>query len=136
MNDVDSYRHRCKLRIIAPAPHGGVEYGLDDQWAVLHQKPLDGLDGHAGSGPGGRVAGRHFTCVDVTGFERRPGLALDHRDLVPCLGEVVGGGGANHADAEDGDFSASVSTYCHGSHGPRLVFAPSASSSTGAQCRL
>ena len=84
--------------------HRGVEQRLDDQRAVLHQQPLDRLHRHARPGPGRGIAGRDLAGVGVAGFERRRGLAVDHRHLVAGLGQVVGAGRADHAAAEDENF--------------------------------
>ena len=90
----------------APAPHRGVEQGADDQRAVAHQHPLDGLERHARPGPGRRVAGRDFAGVGETGLERGAALALDEFDRMASARQVVGCTDTDHTTAEHQDFHA------------------------------
>ena len=89
-----------------PPPHHGIRIGTDHQRAVLHQQPLDRLDGNAGSGPGRGIARRHFAGIGKARLQRRRGLAVDHRHLVAGARKIVGRGDADDATAEDQDFHA------------------------------
>ncbi len=89
-----------------PAPHGGVEHRPDDQRRMLHQHPLDGLDGHARPGPRRAVAGRHLTGVAEAGFQRRAALAVHQFDFVAGSGQVVSRGHTDHTTTEHQNFHA------------------------------
>ena len=89
-----------------PVPHKRVEQRADDQGAVGHHHPSDGLERDAGTGPGGGVAGRNLAGVGEAGFHAGGGLAVEHGDLVAGPVQVPGGGGADDAGAEDDDFHA------------------------------
>ena len=92
----------------APTPHRPIQHRLDDQRAVLHQQPVDGLERHARARPRRRVAGRYLAGIGVAGFQRGRGLALQHGDLVAVAGQVIGRRGADHAAAEDHDLHGGV----------------------------
>ena len=85
----------------APAPHGGVEHGLDHQRAVVHQHPLDGFQRHTGAGPGRRVAWRDLARIGVAGFQARAGLAVDHFHLMASTRQVIGHRGADDTAAKN-----------------------------------
>src|SRR3546814_7117757 len=71
----------------------------DLQRRALLQHPLDGLQRHAGAGPGRGIAGRNLAGIGEAGFQARRRLAVEHDHLVAGLGEVVGGRDADHPAA-------------------------------------
>jgi hypothetical protein len=93
----------------APAPHGRVEHRPDDQRAVVHQHPLDGLERHAGPAQGmnSRATPHPHWRSWSPGRGR---LAVHHRDLVPGAGQVIRAGGADDATAEDENFHRLLQT--------------------------
>ncbi|MCY1362323.1 hypothetical protein D9M69_490370 [compost metagenome] len=74
--------------------------GLDGQRRVLLQQPLDGLQRHAGRGPGRGIAGRDLAGVAEAGFHGRGVLAVDDHHFEAGTGQVVGTGGTDHTAAE------------------------------------
>ena len=96
-----------------PEPHHRIELGPDHQRAVLHQKPLDRLDRHAGAGPWRGIAGRHLAGIGKAGLQRRLRLTVDDRHLMAGFGEVIGRGDADDAAAENQDFH-DPSCFCRG----------------------
>ena len=71
------------------------------RWCITSH--LIAFSGTPGPGPGRRVAGRDLAGVGEAGLERRLRLAVEHDDLVAGAGELVGGGHADHAGAENED---------------------------------
>jgi hypothetical protein len=47
------------------------------------------------------MARRHLAGILIAGFERRPWLAVEDRDLVAVMREVVGDRSADHTAAQD-----------------------------------
>ena len=86
-----------------PAHGRHVQMRMQNQRGVTHEQPLDRLGRDAGRGPGRGVAGRDLARIGEAGLQRRAALAVDDDDLVPLTGQVVGGGHADDAGAEDCD---------------------------------
>ncbi len=88
--------------------HGrGVDLGVQDQRGVAHEQPLDRLGRNAGRGPGRGIAGRDLARIGEAGLQRRAGLAVDDGHLMTLAGQVVGGGHADDAGAENCDLHGS-----------------------------
>jgi len=90
----------------APQPHPRIEHRPDDQRAVDHQQPFDGLDRNARAGPGRGVAVTQLAGIAEAGLEPGARLALDDGDLMSGLGQVICRGGPDDAGAQDEDFHA------------------------------
>ena len=58
---------------------------------VAHEQPLQRLERNAGRRPGRGIAGRDLAGIGEAGLQRRPVLPVEDDDLVPGLGQVVGG---------------------------------------------
>ena len=80
-----------------PAHHSHVQTRAHDQRGVAHQQPLHSLDRDRRRGPGRGIARRNLRGVGEAGFQRRTGLPIHHRDLMPGLAEIPGGGDADDA---------------------------------------
>ncbi|MNC43717.1 hypothetical protein D3C75_925920 [compost metagenome] len=106
-----------------PAHGGDVRMRVQDQRGVAHEQPLDRLGRDARRGPGRGIAGRNLAGVGEAGLQRRAALAVDHRDLVAGLGQIVGRRHANDAGAQDCDLHGLDLTRNFRASIPRPVFA-------------
>ena len=98
---------------IAVAQHAGDPFDLgqrrartDDQRRMFHEQPFHRLDRNAGGRPRRGIAWRHLACVGKAGFQRRGGLAVDHRHLMPGFGQIPRRSDANDARPKNNDFHA------------------------------
>src|SRR5262249_3422985 len=73
---------------------------------MLHQKPFDRLDRHAGAGPGRGIARRHLAGIGKGRLESRRRLTVNDRHLMAGTREIVSRSAADDAAAEDQDFHA------------------------------
>ena len=89
-----------------PAPHppsAAASAAGDAHRRMLGEEVAQHLARHAGRGPRRDVAGRDDAGIGETGLGGDAAAALEHRDLVAVGGELVGGGDADNAGADDGD---------------------------------
>ena len=93
-----------------PRAHPAIETGVEApphlERRVVLEQPLQRLPAHPRRRPGRGVARAHVAGVAEARLEARTELPVDDRHLVAVLGEVVRGGDADHAGAEDEDFHA------------------------------
>ena len=87
----------------APFHEVQIEPGLDVKGALRIEHPFQSQRDHAGCREGNEMAGAdHARAAERTAIvSRNP--ALQDRDAMPALEQVVGGTQANDAAAEDGD---------------------------------
>ncbi|MNJ27129.1 Leucine-responsive regulatory protein [compost metagenome] len=73
-----------------------VSSGLDRQWCMALEQPLDGFERHARCSPWRSVARRDLAGVGKAGFHGDCRLTVDHDDFktLPC--QIVGTGGSDH----------------------------------------
>ncbi len=83
-----------------PAPLLEVEPRPQRQGRVLREQPAHHLERHARCGPRSREARTDAARIGEARLEPGPALALDDRDLVAGLGEIIGAGRADHAGAQ------------------------------------
>ena len=89
-----------------PDPHARIEHRADDQRAIGHQQPFDGLDRNAGACPRGGIAVGELAGIAETGLEAGAGLAVDDRHLMAGLGEIIRRRRTDNARAQDEHFHA------------------------------
>ncbi|MNX75849.1 hypothetical protein D3C86_1073380 [compost metagenome] len=106
-----------------PAHGGDIDLRLQNQRGVAHEQPLDRLGRDAGRGPGRGIAGRNLARIGEAGLQRRAALAVDHRDLVAGLGQIVGRRHPDDAGAQDCDLHGLDLTRSSPRRFPRPVFA-------------
>ena len=101
-------RRAVAQRLQHPSPHQRIELRMHHQRTMFVEHPLNGLERHAGPGPGRGIAGRNLAGIGKTGFERnaRPD---DRRSTPrqPALARLIRGGHADHPGAHDQDFHQS-----------------------------
>ena len=103
-------RRQVALRPVAredefeqPAPLVWIELRVETKRGVAPQQPGRDLREHAGSGERRHVAVRELGAVGEARLQRDAIVAIDDGDAMPVLGQVVGGGEADHAGAKDDD---------------------------------
>jgi len=87
----------------SPAPLLRIGAQPEQERRVVAAQPLQDLERCVRIGPRFRIGCRDLAAVRERGFERRARMTVEHRDLVPVLREIPGGGDAHDARAEDED---------------------------------
>ena len=86
-----------------PREHRGVGAEVELERRVLLTHPAQRLGAHARCGPRRCIARADVAAVGEARLQADAFAAVDHRHLVAILREVVRGGDADHAGAEDQD---------------------------------
>ena len=83
------------------AGNNEVRQRLNDQRRMAHEQPLHRLHRNARCGPGAGIAGADLARIGKAGFQRRAGLAVDHRHLMPGFRQIPCRGHADNARAKN-----------------------------------
>ena len=85
----------------APRPQGRIGAQVEQQRRIGAAQPLQRLPRRRRRRPRRHMIGRNLPAVGEAGFQPRPRLTVDHRDLVPVADQVIGGSDADDAGPED-----------------------------------
>ncbi len=94
-----------------PAPLGRVQPRAPAQRRVAAQQPAGHLGQHAGTGQRRHIAVAELPAVGEAGLQPRTVAPLQHRDLMAVVGQLPGGGHADHAGAGDHHLHCRIRPY-------------------------